>query len=75
MCKYVVHFVNHYALNWTGWFKGNILKVIGSNLGQDTGYPELDFSLFSSAPPQEFWDSTSIRPRPLPSNWSLINPS
>jgi hypothetical protein len=42
-----------------------IRKVLGSNLGWITGYPDREFSWFSLATRSKFRDSTSIRPRPL----------
>jgi hypothetical protein len=41
--------------------------VLGSNLGLDAVYPDLGFSMFSSAPPGKWRYSTLIRPWPLPS--------
>lgn len=41
--------------------------MLGSNFGQDTGYPDLSTSLFSSNPPCRFYDSAPIITRPFPS--------
>jgi hypothetical protein len=39
-----------------------ILEALSSNLSQDTGYTDWDFSYFSSVPAGKCQDSTSIRP-------------
>jgi hypothetical protein len=44
-----------------------IHEVLGLNLHQDTGYPDLRLLWFSSVPPGKCWGSTSIRPQLLPS--------
>jgi hypothetical protein len=44
-----------------------ILKVLSSNLGSQTGYPDGDYSYFYPVFPEKFQDSTSIRTQPLPS--------
>jgi hypothetical protein len=42
-----------------------IRKMLGSNLGRDTAYPDLQFSWFSSVSAGKFWDRTLIRQRPF----------
>lgn len=42
-------------------------KVLGSNLNQDTGYPDWGVSWFSSVSPSKCWDSTLIKPESLSS--------
>jgi hypothetical protein len=46
-------------------------EVLGSSLGQNTGYPDR-YLWFYSIPQQKFRGSTSIRPRKLPSKFFLI---
>lgn len=50
-----------------------IPEMLGSNLGQNTGYPDWDNSWSSSAPPEKFRDNSSVRLWPLLSNSSFIN--
>jgi hypothetical protein len=50
--------------------RGLYSVVFGSNLDYDTGHPKLVF--LSSVPSGNCWDSTSIIPRQLPSNFSAI---
>jgi hypothetical protein len=45
----------------------------GSNLGPDTGYPELNFSLFSLIRAGKCRYVSQIRPRPLPFTSFLID--
>jgi hypothetical protein len=35
-----------------------ILEVLSPNLGPETGYPDRDFSWFSSVPPDKWIDNT-----------------
>jgi hypothetical protein len=49
--------------------------MLASNLGQDTGYPDQDFSWFSQVPRGKCRDNTSSRPRPLPSKSFPSHPS
>jgi hypothetical protein len=42
-------------------------KVLNSNLSWETSYPDWGYSWFYLVPPGKSWNSTSIRPWPLPS--------
>lgn len=44
----------------------SLLRHVGSNLGEDTEYSELFYSI-SSVAPGKFWDNTSVKTRLLPS--------
>jgi hypothetical protein len=63
------------ALQQVGTLSGNRSrqKKRGSNLGRNIGYPDGGISWFSADPPGKCWDSTSIRPRPLPSKSFAIH--
>lgn len=51
-------------------------EVFLSNLVLDKWYPDRGFSYLSSVPPGEFWDCTTIKPRPLrPKSFKIYHSS
>jgi hypothetical protein len=52
-----------------------IREILGPNLARNPGYPDWDFSFFSSVPPDKCRDSIWIRPRLLPSKYFPVHHS